>query len=149
MTRSRHSIGGTGPVVAAVDAQVDRDVQDPGAFGIVHAQEEDVRPAAVREVQPHRRALDQDREERVVGLALEQPGMDPQRMLVHAADPEHPAVALAAPDRPADLVGQGLEGDLLVGLRQRAADRAVGPVVRASPRGTRRSPARTAAPSGP
>ena len=33
MTRRRHSIGGTGDVVAAVDAQVHRDVQHPGAFG--------------------------------------------------------------------------------------------------------------------
>ena len=89
-------------------------------FGKVHAEEEDVGPAAVREVQPHRRPLDQDREERVVRLALEEPGMDAQRMLVDAADPEHPAVALAAPDRPPHLVGQGLEGDLLVGLGQGA-----------------------------
>ena len=34
------------------------------------------------------------------------------------ADPEHPAIALAAPDRSAHLVGQSLKCDLLVGLRQ-------------------------------
>ena len=55
--------------------------------------------------------------------------MDTQRMLVDAADPEHPAIALAAPDRPPDLVGQGLKGDLLVGLGQRAADRSAGPIL--------------------
>ena len=42
-------------------------------FGIVHAQEEDVGPAAVRQVEPDGRALDQDREERLVRLALEEP----------------------------------------------------------------------------
>ena len=74
---------------------------------------------------------------RVVGVALQQAGMNAQRMLVDAADPEHPAVALAAPHRPAHLVGQGLEGDLIVRLRQRAADRAVGAVFASSPGETR------------
>ena len=75
--------------------------------------------------------------------------MNPDRVLVDAADAEHPAVPLAAPDRPPHLVGQGLEGDLLVGLRQRAADRAVGPVGldRLEKRGDRLLV--TAAPSGP
>ena len=73
--------------------------------------------------------LDQDRVERVLGVALQQAGMDMQRMLVDAADAEHPAIARATADRPPDLVGQGLKGDLVVGLRQGAADRAVGPSV--------------------
>ena len=76
-------------------------------------------------------------------------GMDPQRVLVGAADPEHPAVALAAPDRAPHLVGQGLKGDLFVGLRQRAGRSRRWARRAASSRGTWRSPARTAAPSGP
>src|SRR5271163_2583346 len=53
--------------------------------------------------------------------------MDPERMLVGAADTEHPAVALAAPNRAAHLVGQSLERALLVSARKRAGDCAVGP----------------------
>ena len=149
ITRSRASIGGRGRSIAAVDPEVDRDIQDPRPLGKIHAEEEDVGPAAVRQVEPHRRLLDQDGEEGLVRLALEQPRMDPQRVLVDAADPEHPAVALAAPDRAPHLVGQGLKGDLLVGLRQRA-DRSRRWARRvASSRERSRSPARSAAPSGP
>ena len=55
----------------------------------------------------------------------------------------------ATPDRPPDLVGQGLEGDLLISLGQGAGDRSVGPVSSMSARGRPRSPARSAGPSGP
>ena len=47
--------------VAAADAQVDRDVQHACPLGKIHAQEEDVAPAAVREVHADRRPLDEDR----------------------------------------------------------------------------------------
>src|ERR1700722_4266591 len=53
--------------------------------------------------------------------------MDPEWMFVGPADAEHPAVALAAPDRAAHLVGQGLERALLVGTRECAGDRAIRP----------------------
>ena len=46
-------------------------------------------------------------------------------MLVGLPDPEHPAIARAAPDRAPHLVGQRLIRDLLVGLGQGAGDRAV------------------------
>ena len=114
--------------VAAEHSEVDRDVEDPGPFGVVHPEEEDVGPGGVRQVEPDRGPLDQDREEAVVGVAFQEPGVDPDRVLVHGADAEHPAVPLAAPDRPADLVGQGLVGDPLVGLGQGTGDRAVDPV---------------------
>ena len=65
---------------------------------------------------------------RVLRLAGEEQGVDAERMLVHAADAEHPPIAAAAPDRPADLVGEVLEGDVLVGLGQGAGDGAVRPV---------------------
>ena len=48
-------------VVAAVDAEVHRDVQDLRPLGVVHAEEEDVAPAAVGEVHPDRGPLAQDR----------------------------------------------------------------------------------------
>ncbi len=47
--------------VAAVDAEVDGDVEHPGALGVIHPQEEDVAPAAVGEVHADRRPLAQDR----------------------------------------------------------------------------------------
>ncbi len=127
ITRSRDSIGCGGRSVAPVHSQVDRDVQDPRAFGKIHPQEEDVGPSAVREVQPHRRPLDQDRKQRPVRLAQQEPRMDPQRMFFGTADPKHPAVSLAASHRPAHLVGQRLKRDLLVGPRQRAGDVPFGP----------------------
>ena len=39
-------------------------------------------------------------------------------MLGDLADAEHPAVAFTAPDRAADLVGEGLIGDPLIDLSQ-------------------------------
>ena len=53
--------------------------------------------------------------------------MEPDRVLVDLADPEHPAVPLAAPHRPADLVGERLIGDLLVGLSHALAIDPFGP----------------------
>ncbi len=129
MTRIRVSIGGTGRSSRPWTAEVDRDVQDPGSFGIVHPEEEDIGPGRVREVEPDRRALDQDREKAVVGGSLQQARVDPDRMLRDLTDPEHPAVPPGAPDRSADLVGERLVGDPLVDLGQGAEDRAVGTVV--------------------
>ena len=48
--------------VAPVHRQVDRDVEDARAFGEVHPQEEDVAPAAVREVHAHGRGFVEHRE---------------------------------------------------------------------------------------
>ena len=73
-------------VVAPVNAQVHGDIQDAGPFGVVHAEEEDVRPGAVRQVQPHRGPLDQDREQAVLGGPFQQSRMNPDGMLVGPAD---------------------------------------------------------------
>jgi hypothetical protein len=100
-----------------MQSQVDRDVQDPGALWKIHAQEENVGPPAVGEIEAHRRPLDQDGEQCLIRRALEEPRLNSQRMLLGAADPKHPPVALAAPDRPPYLVGERLKGDLLVGPR--------------------------------
>ena len=114
--------------VAAVDAQVDREVEHPRALGIVHAEKENIRPAAVRQVEPHRRALAQDRVEAAARRARQQLAPHAHRMVVDVADAEHPLVAARAADRPADLVGQGLERQVVIALGQRAVDRAVGAV---------------------
>ena len=110
--------GGARAGVAPVDAEVDRDVEDPGAFGVVHAQEEDVGPRAMGEVETDGSAFDQDGEEAVAPAALEEGRDEADRVFVGRADAEHPAVAPAASDGAADLVGQGLVADLLVGVRR-------------------------------
>ena len=114
--------------VAAVDAEVDRDVENLRPLGIVHSQEENIRPGAMRKVEADGGPLDQDREERVVGRSLEKRLMKPNRMLVGSADTEHPAVSRAASDRLAHLVGQRFVADLFVSLGQGAGDCAVGGV---------------------
>ncbi len=50
---------------------------------------------------------------------------EPDRVLAHLPDPEHPPVPPAAPDRPPDLIGQRLVRHPLVSLRQRAGHRPV------------------------
>ena len=50
--------------VRPAHAEVDGDVQHPGALREVHAQEENVAPAAVGQVHPHRRRLVEDGEQR-------------------------------------------------------------------------------------
>ncbi len=57
-------------VVALVDPEVDRDVQHPRPRRVIHPQKEDVRPAAVRQVEPHWRPLDQDPGKSDSGAAL-------------------------------------------------------------------------------
>ncbi len=111
--------------IAPEDAEIDRQVQDPRAFGEIHAQEEDIGPAAVRQVKPHRRALDQDRKEAVGSVTLQQAREHANRVLVGRTDAEHPPIARATADRPSHLVGQGLKRDLRVSVRQRAGHGAV------------------------
>ena len=48
-------------------------------------------------------------------------------MLIDPADPEHPAVTAAALHRPAHLVGQGLEGNVIIRLRQALQIAPLGP----------------------
>src|SRR5262249_31438590 len=91
-------------------------------------EEENVGPSAMREVKPDRRALQQNRKQPFRRRTREERLMKAQRVLVGAAYPKHPAVALAAPDRVPHLVGQVLEGDLFVYLRECAADRSPGPL---------------------
>ena len=55
--------------IAAVHAEVDGDVEHARALGKIHAEEEDVAPAAVGEVHAHRGALAQDGMGRVAAAA--------------------------------------------------------------------------------
>ena len=108
--------------VAAVHAQVNGHVEHLGPFGVVHAQEEDVAPAAVREVHPHGRAFAQDGVGAVCRVRPQQLRPDAQRLVGRVAHAEHPLVAAHRAHAPAHLVGQRLERQPVVGRRQRAAD---------------------------
>ena len=116
--------------VAAAHAQVDRDVEDARAFGIVHAQEEDVAPGAVAEVHAHRRRFLEDRERIGDRGARQQFRAHAQRLVGRMADAEHPLVAAHRAHAAPHLVGQGLEGQPVIGLGQRAGEALAGPVLR-------------------
>ena len=64
MTRNQASTGGLGSADAAGAAhgQIDGDVEHARAFGEIHAEEEDVAPAAVGQVHADGRGFAQDRE---------------------------------------------------------------------------------------
>lgn len=95
----------------------------PRALRKVPAQGEGVGPGAGRQVEPDRRALDQDRGEPVVRCAPQEPGVDADRVHVGLAYAEHPEVGPTAPDRPAHLIGKHLERDLLGEKRPAAGAR--------------------------
>ena len=113
--------------VAATDAQVDRDVEHAGPLGKIHAQKEDVAPAAVREVHADRGPFDEDGEGVFRSGAASQGGADFQGVVGGVAHAEHPLVAADRADAAADLVGQGLEADGLVGGGQGVATASLGP----------------------
>jgi len=81
----------------------------------------------MREVHPHRRAFAQDRIGAGGGIAAGHFRTDPQRLVGRVAHPEHPLVAAHAAHAAADLVGQRLERQPLIGRGQRAGN----PVARA------------------
>jgi hypothetical protein len=106
--------GGLGSGIAAMDAQVDRDVKHAGTLGVVHAQEENVAPTRVSEVHSHRRALAEDWI-RAIEAAGEEFGFEAQGLVCGMTGAEHPLVAADAAHAAADLVGKGLEGEAMVG----------------------------------
>ena len=63
-------VGGVVVCVPPVHAEVDGHIQHFGALGKIHAEEEDVAPAAVGEVHADGRALAQHRIESAGGIAL-------------------------------------------------------------------------------
>jgi hypothetical protein len=109
-------------LVAAVDGQIDRDIGHARAFGEVHAEEKDVRPSAVAQVEADgRRFLQNGVEERAFG-PLEQLGADSHRMILGVADAEHPLVAFARADASTHLVRERLEREMVVCLGQCARE---------------------------
>ena len=106
--------------------QVDGDVEHPRGLGIVHAEEEDVAPAGMGKVHPHRGGFPQHRKELTAAAnaaAVEQLRANPQGMVGGMAHAKHPAVASKRPHAPPHLVGKRLQSKVVVGGRQAAAKR--------------------------
>ena len=120
--------GRTGRGIAAMDGEIDGDVEDASALRVIHAEEEDVAPAAVAEVHAHRGAFAEDGIE-TSRVAPEQLGSDAEWLIEGMSHPEHPLIAADGADAASDLVGQGLEGEAMVGGREGARDAVAGSVV--------------------
>ena len=115
--------------IAAMHRQIDGDVEDARAFREVHPQEEDVAPAAVREVHADGRGFVEDGEQ-PFGGALQQLAAHAQRVIHRMAGAEHPLVAAHGTHAAAHLIGQGLEAQAVVGFGERAGDGVGGAVGR-------------------
>ena len=111
----------------AAHAQVDGDIQHARAFGIIHAQEKNVAPAAVRQVHADRRGFAQDGEQ-AVRSGCEQFGPEAQRMVGRMAHAEHPLIAAHRAHAAAHLVGQRLKAEPVIGGGQRAGNGRAGAV---------------------
>ncbi len=110
-------------------AKVDRDVQHLRAFRKIHAQEENVAPAAVGQVHAHGRGFAQDGVSAVDGGAPAEFGADAQRLVGGMAHAEHPLVAAHRAHAAAHLVGERLEAEPMIGGGQGAAQAVAGPML--------------------
>ena len=108
--------------ITAVHAQVDRHIEHPRPLGIVHAEEEDVAPAGVREVHPHGRRFAEQRKGAVLA-AGEQFRADAEGVVGRMPDAKHPLVAPQRPHALADLIGERLQAEFTVADREGARDR--------------------------
>ena len=107
--------------------EIDRHVEDARAFGEVHAEEENVAPAAVGEVHADGRRLAQNRK-RVRSRAAQQFRADAERIVVGVAGAKHPLIAAHGAHAAAHLVGEGLEAERPIAGGQSAGDRGAGTV---------------------
>ncbi len=112
--------------VAPMHAEVDRHIEDFGSLGKVHAQKEDVAPAAMREVHADGRGFPQNRVGAVRRVTPKQLRPQAQRLIRGVSHAEHPLVAANGAHAAADLVGKGLERQPVVSCRQGAGDGIVG-----------------------
>ena len=88
----------------AMHAQIDGDVQRARAFGEVHAQKEDVAPAAVRQVHAHGGGFAQEGEKTAAEGAAQRP-LYSQGVVVRVADAKHPLVAQQGAHTAPHLIG--------------------------------------------
>ena len=83
--------------VAAVDAEIDGNIEDAGALGEIHAEKKDVGPAAVREVHAHGREFAEEGMRPRTGGG-EELGADAEGLVERVAEAEHPGVAAGGAD---------------------------------------------------
>ena len=119
--------GRFGGIIAAMDGEIDGDVDHAGSLGEVHAEEENIGPGGVGEVHADGGAFAEDGEEVVV--LLEEFGANTQRVIGGVPHAEHPLVTADGADGFADLVGEGLEGELMVGGGEGGGDAIGGAVL--------------------
>ena len=115
----------TGAGIATVDTEVDRDVQDLGAFRIIHPEEEDVGPRRVGQVHADRSLFAQDRIRTIRG-GLQQFGPDAQGLVDGMPHAEHPLIAPDGADTATDLIRERLEGQPMIGRGQGGTDAVAG-----------------------
>ena len=113
--------------VAAVNGKVDGNVEDPRAGRMVHAKKENIAPAGMRQIHADRGGFAQDRKS-FIGATLEQFRPDAERLIGGMADAEHPLIAADGADAAADLIGERLKTEVVVGDCQRTGE-AVGRAV--------------------
>jgi hypothetical protein len=113
--------------LVTVNGEVDGDVDDAGSLREVHAEEEDVRPSGVGQVHADGGAFAEDGEEVVV--LFQEFGTNAEGVIGGVAHAEHPLVAADGADGAADLVGEGLEGELVVGGGEGGGDAIGGAVL--------------------
>ena len=111
------------PWPAAAEGEIDGDVENARAFGIVHAEEENVAPSAVSQVHAHRSRLAQDGKN---GIAGEKFRPEAEGIVVGVAGAEHPLVAADAAHTAAHLVGKSLEAERTVAGGKRTGDGGAG-----------------------
>ena len=99
--------------LGSVKGEVDGDIEDAGPLGQVHAEEENVAPAAVAEVHADRGGFMQDGSGRA-GRCGQEFAAETQRVVGWMAGAEHPLIAADGADAATDLVGERLEREAAI-----------------------------------
>ena len=106
-----------------MDAEIDGDVEYARALGEIHAEKKDIAPAAVGEVHAHGCEFAQERVGGGGVFAGEELGADAERLVQRMAEAEHPGVAAGGTDGAADLVGERLKREGVMGGGEGAGER--------------------------
>jgi hypothetical protein len=113
-------------LVATVHAQIHREIEHLRPLGVVHAEEKDVAPGRVAEIESDRRLLDQQRRGLVPTSSRHQLVPQAERIIEGMARAKHPLVSAHGSHGLLDLLRQGLEREAMIGRRQRTRQRVRG-----------------------
>ena len=108
--------------MSPANGQINRRIDHLGPFGIVHAQEKDIAPAAVRKIHADRRPLAQDRITVRLRIDPQQLRANLQRKIGRMSGAEHPLITSDRTNTATDLVCQSLERQPVIGLAQRTGE---------------------------